>query len=511
MIPGSRRGFLKASIGASLVADFDFLLPVAQAAGADVDLDPDLIRFGPDIDPLVRLIQRTPRDECIGVFVHQLRTGLSYRRFLAALFLAAAETGDMHQLAQVYSAHRTSLESRMQERLVPLFWALDRIKRSHESDDAAQYYLRQLMGTLPHPNSAEGALRSAIAATDPVGAELAAVQLSRTQGARHAMNCLWEYARRNLAGTLGHFPIGVAKAWRTLNAVGWNHAEAPLRYLATEVSRFPGDRTYAPNLARVKKWLPQLPNDWPSGHGSNEATMQIYDLLRSAETDAACDVICETLAGGQAKAGAMWDAITLAASDTIFRYSVGGNVIGGNLVHAVTSTNSLRFGFETIRKPEARLLHLLQAAAVTGDYFVRQAKDERRLRRMNLIDDLDRTEPTPAISFRDVFDMLPPKSDAREQKDPAEREASDAASRLAFTLLRGSSSRREFVQTARGFLLSKASEDPHDVKYPAALFEDATLVSPKWRPYVLASSVHALHGSQSQDSRVLTLTKAALA
>lgn len=44
---------------------------------------------------------------------------------------------------------------------------------------------------------------------------------------------------------------------------------------------------------------------------------------------------------------------------------------------------------------------------------------------------------------------------------------------------------------ARSYLCIKASLDPHDIKYPAAAFEDASLASAEWRPYLLAASVHA--------------------
>jgi hypothetical protein len=56
----------------------------------------------------------------------------------------------------------------------------------------------------------------------------------------------------------------------------------------------------------------------------------------------------------------------------------------------------------------------------------------------------------------------------------------------------------------------KASLDPHDFKYPAAAFEDAFLASREWRPYLLASTVHALHGSKSDDSTVLAQARETL-
>ena len=66
------------------------------------------------------------------------------------------------------------------------------------------------------------------------------------------------------------------------------------------------------------------------------------------------------------------------------------------------------------------------------------------------------------------------------------------------------------MQTAWSLLCVKASLDPHDIKFPAAVFEDAYAVSAEWRPYMLASSVHALHGPRSDDTAVLVQVRDAL-
>jgi hypothetical protein len=67
-----------------------------------------------------------------------------------------------------------------------------------------------------------------------------------------------------------------------------------------------------------------------------------------------------------------------------------------------------------------------------------------------------------------------------------------------------------FQKAARTLVCSKASLDPHDIKYPAAAFEDAARVSPEWRPHLLAASVHALHGSKSPDTPALVQAREAL-
>jgi hypothetical protein len=147
---------------------------------------------------------------------------------------------------------------------------------------------------------------------------------------------------RNVSGTLGHHPIVVANGWRTLDAMGWQHAEPVLRYTTRLLGRLKPDRTFTPNLQRVHKTVPDLPTDWASNEYSHEATLEIYKLLREGNADATCDLICSQLSSGKVKAGTMWDAIHLVAADLVFRYKIGGVRIGGSLIHTISSIRQRR-------------------------------------------------------------------------------------------------------------------------------------------------------------------------
>jgi len=56
---------------------------------ADAQLTPSAVKFRPEMEPLISLIENTPREKCAEMAVEQLRRGVSYRQMLAALFLAA--------------------------------------------------------------------------------------------------------------------------------------------------------------------------------------------------------------------------------------------------------------------------------------------------------------------------------------------------------------------------------------------------------------------------------------
>jgi hypothetical protein len=491
------------------IADLQFLQPISRAIAQETTAPRDWLQPGLEIAPIVRLIHSTPRADCVEVFVKELKNGLTYQRFLAALFLTASETGDLHQLAQIYAAHRTSESARVEERLLPLFWALDRIKQGHEAEDKS-HFLSDLKGPLPKANEAANAFHDGMKTADKSQVEGAIIALARNEGPRHAMNRLWNSSAKDLGGTLGHLPIGVANAWRTLDTIGWQYAEPGLRYLARETCRPKADNTFAANEQRLKRSLAQLPPNWASRQGNRSVTLELYKILRSADADAAGDFICATLISKKASAGAIWDAISLAAADLIFRHRIGGNVIGGALIHAITSTNALRYGFGLVANHETRLIQLLQAAGSVAEGFIGRAAKDQGLRKLDLIDDLNQSDPTETVTVREIFEQLPEKGDSYGQQDPSERAASDQACQAAFQFLQQAGTAQPFMQTARTLLCIKASTDPHDFKYPAAAFEDAFLASPEWRPYLLASSVHALHGVKSPDSEMLLRARSAI-
>ena len=499
----NRRHFLKTSAAGATLVNLGFLKPLSWAVAKDIAINSNYIKFGPEMDPLVKLIRNTKRENCVPVFIEKLKSGLSYQQFHGALFLAASETADMHHVAQVYAAHRISAQCKIEERLLPLFWVLDRIKRGHEYDGYEKTTLRQLSRTLPTAGNSGAFLKQAVLEGDKDQAELAIVALARSEGAAQAMYRLWEYAPRDLVGTMGHNQIGVSNAWRTLSTIGWQHAETSLRYLAREVSRPKVDNNYEANITRMNQTVSQLPAQWASNTSNNSVTLELYHLLRTPNPAASCDYICKALIKGDATAGAIWDAISLVSADIIFRYKTGGDALGSYLIHIITSTNALRYGFQFVQPSNIRLLQLLQAAALVSSFFVRSAIKQNQLRPMNLIEDLNNINLRTSNTIQDVFKMLPEKKHFNNKHNLDQRTASDNACKNAFSLLQNPKNEHAFLQTARSLLCVKATTDAHDYKFPAALFEDAYQVSSQWRPYLLAASVHALHGTSSTDTPVL--------
>ena len=501
----NRRRFLitSAAFGTVGASDLTWLAALSRGA-ATTTINPDEVVFGPETDRLLRLLRTSAVDQCIPAFVREIKAGLSYRQFLTVLFLAAVENGDPHQVAQVFGAHRISSDVRVEERLLPLFWVLHRLKQEQERGKPA---LKPYKGTLPGAGEAANVFRQALLKSDREQAESAALTLARDHGARYAMHRLCEFAPRNVGDNLGHPAIALANGIRTMDAMGWQHAEVALRYAARYIAGYKGDKTFAGNLERVQANVARLPAGWAATASNRGATLEIYQVLRAGKAAEACDLVCSQLTSGKSKSGAVWDAISLAAADTLFRFKTGGEVIGGVQVHAVTTTNALRYSFDAVDDAQTKLLNLLQAAGVTADFYVRHVGKEGNLRDINV---LELESVGAKATLREAFELLPFKSKGYNQKSPDERAASDQACRIAFQHLQDPVNQLRFAELSRSFLCMKASLDPHDIKFPAAIFEDASFVSPEWRPYLLASSVHALHGSRSEDNAALMKVREAL-
>ncbi|HEX2523489.1 MAG TPA: hypothetical protein VHP35_15305, partial [Terriglobia bacterium] len=135
MKPISRRDVFCGLTSAALCGVTRALASPILLSREAAQVTPGLMKFRPEIEPLVSLIERTPRGQCAEMVVDQLRQGVSYRQLLAALFLAGIRNINprppgfaLHCVFVIHSAHIISLEAPADLRLLPLFFALDDFK-----------------------------------------------------------------------------------------------------------------------------------------------------------------------------------------------------------------------------------------------------------------------------------------------------------------------------------------------------------------------------------------------
>jgi hypothetical protein len=499
----TRREFLKSSAGAGMLlgcAAPAALGALAPHARKEAQVTPDLVRLTPDVEPLVRLIEETPREKCFDMMVEQLRRGLPYRNFLAALFLAGIRNVSPHPLGfkfhcvfAIHSANQLSLDAVSEDRLLPLFWALDQFKKS-QADDVQQgdFRLTELSGPLPAPEKAAAEFHAAMQAWDEERASRAVAAFVRSCGADEVIEALWRYGARDFR-SIGHKGIFVANSWRTLQTIGWRHAEPAMRSLALGLldvgsARRSGnngsfeDKEHLANVERAKSALPRLPGSWTGAGHDDGATRDLLDAMRSGSVADACKQALVQLESGKTQAQGAWDAIHLASGELIMRQP---GILG---IHAVTSTNSLHYAFRTAANSETRLLLLLHGVAWMGRF--REAMTGRGKFGSVKITELpaESISDDEAKAATEVLELIGPNT--------------PGAAARAFALAQKHPQPDAYTKMARRLIFRKGT-DAHHYKYAAAIFEDYGLVSPPWRPHLLATSVYYLRGSQDPDSKLM--------
>jgi hypothetical protein len=500
----SRRRFLQTvtAAGTSLgLSDWATLLPISPATADEATVTPDLVRFDADIEPIVKLIEQTPQEACIAAMVEQLRKGLPYRHFLAALYLAAIRAsrwhgsglhGYDHNAYVVHSAYQLALDLPAGEQLLPAFYALTSFKGTQKVWGNKKG-TPELTGKLPVAEQAADELHAAMREWEPERAERAIVALARSRGRPDVLEPLWHYACRTW-GFIGHMAILVANSSRLLETIGWQHAEHVLRYVVQGLAGWGKEHAetrdvqpYWANLKRVESAVRQLPGDWAGANGNEGLTKDLVALIREGKQGETCDVAVRQLIEGKAQAGAVWDAVHLAAGELVLSVKPRGSRPDGNALHANTAANALHYAFRASTLAETRLLVTLQALAWMDLFRNSRQKDLTRPTDITLLTGAK----LPDQAADAIGAILATRTD-----EPYE------AGRLSFAF--AERHRPELLlDAARRLLPVKSTRDPHDFKFPVAIFEDLDLVSPAWRPHLLAAAAFSFWGSDRPDNPVM--------
>jgi hypothetical protein len=70
------------------LGDLGFLAQLQPVSAAEAKLEPAKVRLDSEIEPLVRLLENTPRERVLEEVASRLRHDVTYRELLAALLLA---------------------------------------------------------------------------------------------------------------------------------------------------------------------------------------------------------------------------------------------------------------------------------------------------------------------------------------------------------------------------------------------------------------------------------------
>ena len=225
----TRRQFIRtAATTSALVAggELAFFSGLPRVSAKEAALDSNAIRFGDELEPLILLLEETPRDRLLEDVGARIRRDLTYQQLLAALLLAGVRNIQprpvgfkFHAVLVVNSAHLASIASPDADRWLPIFWALDYFKSSQAQDEREGDWRMSPLNEskLPPSHKARQAFTDAMDNWDETAADAAVTALARTGGAHELFELFCRYGARDFRD-IGHKAIYVANGWRTLQA-----------------------------------------------------------------------------------------------------------------------------------------------------------------------------------------------------------------------------------------------------------------------------------------------------
>ncbi len=496
-----RRTFLTYAAGGALagLGELGFLSQLPPVSAEQAKLEPGAVRFRPEIEPLVRLLEDTSRERVLEEVGARIKRGLSYREVLTALLLAGVRNIQprpvgfkFHAVLVVNSAHLASLASPDSDRWLPIFWAIDTFKKSQAADVSEGDWTMGPVeeSKVPPGHKAKQAFIQAMDIWDESGADAAIVGLARTAPAPEIFEILCRYGVRDFR-EIGHKAIYVANSFRTLEHIGWQHAEPVLRSLAYGLldrehekgnpakQDLSADRPFRQNVEIVK----QIRDGWLHGKPSVESTAEMLQAIRQGSPADTSHLTVKLLNSGVSPQS-IFDALFDGAGELLMQAP------GILSLHATTFTNAAHYAWQHAKQDETRRMLLLQNAAFLPLFRGSGNKDIH----------IDKLEPEQAKggatpTLEEIF--------ANVSSDKL------TASRQLLAWLKANPDPKPFAAAARRLIFLKG-RDSHDYKFSSAVLEDYLHLSPPWRDRFLAASAFWLHGSGDRDNELVKRTRAAL-
>lgn len=304
--------------------------------------------------------------------------------------------------------------------------------------------------------------------------------------AHEIFDLLARYGARDFR-EIGHKEIYVANSFRTLEAIGWHHAEPVLRSLVYAIidrdgakdnpatSDFAADRPYRHNTSVVS----QIKSGWLDGRDDSDATAEMLETLRYASPNEASTKAIELLNRGVSPRS-IFNALFDASGELMIRNP------GILSLHATTFTNAVHYSWRHCADDETRKLLLLQNAS-----FLPLFRGDRRAGPR--IDDL--TSASEPATLEDIFANL-----TKNRLD---------ASQKILRYLQDNKNPDAFAHAARRLIFLKGTNS-HDYKYSSAVLEDYQTISPGWRDRFLAATSFYFKSTSDPDNQLVQRIRSAL-
>ena len=503
----NRRQFLRtASTGsaAAIASGLAFTSGLPLVSAEDAVLKPELVQFDQHIEPLVRLIEESPREQLLERVADRIRDGRSYREVLAALLLAATRNVQpypsvgfkFHCVLVINSCHLASVSGPTQERWLPIFWALDYFKSSQADEARTSGWQMPAVNEslVPDATKARPMFIEAMDSWDREKADAATAGIVRTAGATQVFNLFAKYAARDFR-SIGHKAIYLANSWRTLQVIGWQFAEPVCRSLTSALLNHSGEPNPAQSdLEADRPWresaekIAAIPDTWLSGKLDDAVPTELLQAFRQESPSVAATTAVDALSAGVSPQS-VWDGVFVGTGELLMRQP---GIIG---LHGVTTANAMYYLWQNAANDKLRRQLLLQACSFNS-MFRDSAKGRGKLGDQT-VDDL---QPLALeASGSEALDEILADISGNQMR----------AARKIQSYVASGGSGYDFVDATRSLLFVKG-RDAHDYKFSSAVLEDYGHVSPAWRDRFLAMSVFNLKGSGHPDNGLVKRTRSAL-
>jgi hypothetical protein len=393
----------------------------------------------------------------------------------------------------VNSAHLASLSSPDSDRWLPIFWAFDQFKSSQAANvKEGNWHMSAIdEAAVPPSHKAKQAFIEAMDNWDEAAADVAVVGLARTASADELFDLFVPYGARDFRD-IGHKAIYVANSFRTLEVIGWHHAESVLRSLAYALldrsgakenpakADLPADRPFRQNLPLVK----QVRDGWLDGKSDAGAAQELLLATRTGSPSDCSGLVLKLLNNGAAPQS-LFDAMFTGAGELLMQAP------GILSLHAMTFTNAIHYAWHRVRRDESRRLLMLQNAAFLPLY--RGNREDKGIH----IDTLEPMAPG-AKGEEAVAEIFAEIGNDRL-----------TAARKMLGYLKENGSAKPVADAARRLIFLKGTNS-HDYKFSSAVLEDYERLAAPWRDRLLASSVFYFRGSGEKDNGLVGRTQAAL-
>lgn len=487
----SRRQFLKST---AAVAGAGWIGSLPPVSAQEVNLKPEHVDFGNGIEPTVRLIEKTPRNQLLEVVAQKIKGGLSYRQVLAGLLLAGIRNVQprpsvgfkFHCVLVVNSCHLASLSGPDSDRWLPLFWALDYFKSSQADESRRSGWKMAPVkeSLVPSATKARNMFLKAMENWDPLQADVATAGIVRHLGAAEVFELFVRFAARDYR-SIGHKAIYLANCWRTLQVIGWEYAEPVMRSLAFALLNHngvsnPAEADHAEDLPwrQNGEKIQAIPATWLSGKVDHTVPARLFESFRTGNPGTSSDIAVDALKRGGSPQS-IWDGVFVGAGELLMRQP---GIIG---LHGLTTANAMHFLWSQTADETIRKQLLLQACSF-NPMFRESAKGRGKLANQT-VESL-KGEELKGTEQDQISEILSDITDDRML----------AAKKLRTYVQNGGNSHL-FVHESRKLLFAKG-RDAHDYKFSSAVLEDYANVSPQWRDDFLAMSVFNLKGSGHRDN-----------